>query len=279
MGDSEQAPSSTPRVPDDADELEVLEYLTRSPLRVNLLVWLASTAPVAERAVRAEYDVARTTITRTLDGFADRGFIDRAGGDCTVTAYGAAIASTLERTISDLGPHTELEPFLRRVPATAFDLDPGALADADVTVAEPGSPYAPVEAVTDLRARSSTVRELSSIVAQDSAEQVHDRAKRGDASFEIVLQDDVIEQIHADDGYRTQFEAAVEEPAVDVRVYEGTFPFLVVLLDDAVALGATNDEEMPAVLVVGAADRVREWAESLYQEFYEQATPYEEYVT
>jgi len=277
MGDSDRGIVSPPSAAADAREIDVLGYLTRSSLRVDLLLYLAAAAPVEERAVRAEYDVARTTVTRTLEGFAERGWIDRGGDGCTLTAYGAAVAATVRETVSALGPPTDLEPFLRRVPADAFDLDPAALADAEVTVAEPGSPYAPVEAVTELRARSSTVRELSSIVARDSAEQVHDRAVQGDATFEIVLQDDVVEQIHAAAEYRSQFEATVDQAGVDVRVYEGTFPFLVVLLDDAVALGATTDEELPAVLVVSESDAVREWAESVYAEFYAASTPYVEY--
>lgn len=240
-----------------------------------MLLTIDAEDPIDGHELRERFDVARTTITRTLDGFDDRGWIRRQGGTCSVTAFGASVAATVKDAVADLEPAVKLAPFLERVPAESFDLDPDALADASITVAEPGSPYAPVERVTELRQGSRTVRELSSIVARDSAEQVHDRAVTGDATFEIVLQEDVIDQIHGSAAYREQFERTVAQEGVEVRVYEGTFPFLVVLLDDVVALGVTNEEALPAALVVSEDSTVRAWAEERYEEYYSAARPYE----
>lgn len=277
MGDSDK--SVTAPTSGSADmEIDALGYLTRSNLRVDALLTIQSAGTIEERELREQYDAARTTVTRTLDGFEDRGWVTRNAGACTLTAYGDAVAATVADAVTDVDTATSLAPFLRRVPATAFDLDPTTLAGAEVTVAEPGSPYAPVEEVTTLRQQSSTVRELSSIVARDSAEQVHDRAVAGDASFEIVLQADVVDQIQASDTYREQFERTVEQAAVDVRVYAGEFPFLIVLLDDVVALGVSNEEEMPAALVVSDAAAARSWAERRYQTYYDDARPYTDHV-
>lgn len=278
MGDSEKSVTAPATTGDSDAEIDALGYLTRSNLRVDALLTIQSAATIDERELREQYDAARTTVTRTLNGFEQRGWVDRNGGRVTLTAYGDAVADTVADAVADLEVTTGVAPFLSRVTATSFDLDPRKLADADVTVAEPGSPYAPVEEVTALRRQSSTVRELSSIVARDSAEQVHDRAVAGDATFEIVLQADVVDQIHASDAYRDQFERTVDQPAVTVRVYEERFPFLIVLLDDCVALGVTNDEEMPAALVVSTASDVRSWAEDKYRTYFEAADPYTDHV-
>lgn len=276
MGDTDDGLRTQPLEHSDGTAVEILEYVTRSELRVAILLAIDAEGPIDEHTLRNRFDAARTTVTRTLDGFADRGWIDRNGGTCRPTAYGRGIADRVRTTVADLDDIAQLSAFLRRVPADAFDLDPTTLAEASVILADPGSPYAPVERVTELRRDATTIRELSSIVARDSAEQVHDRAVSGDATFEIVLQDDVVEQIHASEAYRRQFERTVSQAGVEVRVYDGVFPFLVVLLDeDTVALGVTNEENLPAALVVSDDDRVRSWAETVYREYYEAARPYD----
>ncbi|MFC7044870.1 helix-turn-helix transcriptional regulator [Halobacteriaceae archaeon GCM10025711] len=186
---------------------------------------------------------------------------------------GEEVADVLET----LDGVTDLAPFLERVPATHFDLDPRALADATVTHARPESPFAPVDRVVSLRRNSESIRELSSIVALDSAEQMEEQAMESgpDATNEVVLQADVIEAILDNPDYRDQFERTASAGTVDFYRYDDRVPFLLGLLDDVVVLGATDDDGNPNVLVESDAPAVREWAERVYREYKAAATRYE----
>ncbi|MFB6205967.1 MAG: helix-turn-helix transcriptional regulator [Haloglomus sp.] len=244
---------------------EWLRYLARSETRYEILEAVGDGRRSAtKQAVQSVVDASRSTVTRSLEQMAEFGWVTETAMEYRLTALGAHVRAAFAEVRDAFEAGERLAPLLQRVPADAFEgLDTARLADARVTEATPTEPLAPIDRVTALRAESETVRELSSVVASDSAEQVAERATAGDSSHEIVLTADLVSSLLDGSDYADAFEAARE--AVDFYVYDGAFPFLLALLDDRVAFGAVDENDRPAALVESTDEAVYEWAEETYR--------------
>lgn len=251
---------------------EAVEYLSRSPVRVELLSELRA-GPLTRGELRDRLDAARTTVGRNLDRMLEFGWVEETPDGYRLTALGAFLDAEFREALDAFAVGDDLAPLLERIPAEAFDLDPIHLADARVTVATDAQPLAPIDRVTTIRADSDSLRELSSVVAADSAEQVRERmaATAPDDVVEVVLEADTVETARSNPDYRGTFEATVEGDAIDVYRYDGSFPFLLALLDDRVAIGVTDERGAPAALVESDAPAVREWAERRYEAYRDDA--------
>jgi predicted transcriptional regulator len=247
---------------------EAVEYLSRSPVRVRLLAALRA-GPVTRAELRDRLDVARTTVGRNVDRMAGLGWIEETPEGPRLTALGAFVVAEFRDLLDAFAVGDDLAPLLERIPADEFDLDPARLADARVTVATDAQPLAPIDRVTTIRADSDSLRELSSVVVADSAEQVRERvASAGpDATVEVVLEAATVETARSNPDYRETFEAAVEADPIDVYRYDGSFPFLLALFDDRIALGVTDERGTPVALVESDEPAVRTWAERRYEAY------------
>lgn len=253
--------------------MDGLAYLARSETRPAVLAELDAADGLERRGLRERVDASRSTVTRALDRMVEFGWVREDDGRVyRLTALGAFVADAYERVREDLETAAGLSAFLSRVPDEAFDLDPRLLAGARVTEATAAEPLAPIDRVTTIRAESTTVRELSTVVARESVEQVRERADEGEAAHEIVLSAEVVESLTNGSDYAEAFEAT-DAAGVDYHVHDGDIPFLLALLDDRVALGVVDDEDRPVVLVESTDDRVYEWAEATFEAYRDAADP------
>lgn len=250
--------------------MEGIRYLARSETRYTILRALGDGAK-SRHDVRETVSASRSTVTRSLDRMVEFGWVEEVEREYRLTALGEHVTGAYGDLREAFETADRLRPLLERVPADAFDLDTSKLADARVTVATPAEPLAPIDRVTDIRAASETVRELSSVVASDSAEQVAARADAGDVDHEIVLTADLVAALTDGSDYGSAFEAALD--AVDFYVYDGEFPFLLTLLDDRVAFGVVSEDDTPEALVESTDDEVYAWAEATYREYRAAADP------
>lgn len=253
---------------------EWIQYLARSDTRVSLLEALAD-GPRTRRELVDRLDVARTTLSRNLDRMAEFGWVEAGanGQTCRLTALGAHVHRAVDDLLADVGTGDDLEPFLSRVPADAFDLDPRLLGDADLVEATSERPLAPVERAMELRAGSTTLREFATVVMRESAAQVHERVREADpsATIEVVLDADVAATMREDPEYRDSLETMAGAEAIDYYVH-GELPYLLALLDDRVLLGVVDERGTPLALVESGDDRVYDWAEDTFEAYREAAS-------
>lgn len=250
-------------------------YLLRSEARVDVLERASDGGPCERAALIDDGARSRRTIKRALDGLEGRGLIAVDAGSVALTALGRCVLEGYRSMVDAVEVSVDLGPVLRRIPADAFDLPASDLAGAEVVTASEGSPYAPIDRVLALRRDATELRELSSIVLKESAEQLADRAREGgDLDVHVVLERAAVEAATANPDYREAFEAIQGAPSVAVSVYDGSFPYLLVIADDAVAIGVEEDER-PVAVAVSRSATVREWAEVQFRAFDDEASPIE----
>lgn len=260
----------------EATVLEAVEFMVRSETRVNILRVLRGADPVSRRELRDLLSVSRTTVTRNLDDLGAWGWVRETPTGYQLTKLGQLVLDAYEGMADILAIDPEVATFLWWIPAAEFELGADALRDATVTRSRPGRPYEPIERLVELRDGSRSIRELASAVASRSGRQLAERAQTADADnpMELVFEAPVVESILDRPDSAAEFEALVTAGGADVFVYEGRFPFTVVLLDRRVAFGATDAEGAPKALLESGDESAYEWGLTTYQSFRRRSIPY-----
>ena len=253
------------------DAIEDVEFLVRSPTRVQLLVELAD-EPRSKRELRAQLGVDRTTVQRNLDALGDRGWIRRNG-----TSY--ALDPCAELLVEEFGAFVEavqladrLQPVLRLIDPELLDLDVRAFADADVTTAKPGDPWAMVNAHVRRLAAMDEATILIPLTGLNAKRTLHDRVVDHGARVELIISPSVLETFQTDPDYVPYYEAMRESGRAEYRVYEDEIPCYLGIIDEVVQLGVDEDGE-PRALLESRNDAVVAWAERTLSGFREEAEP------
>ncbi|MEF8871505.1 MAG: HTH domain-containing protein [Haloarculaceae archaeon] len=256
---------------DDRDA--VLGFLIRSETRRAVLRLLAAEGPCRQSTLADALGVSDRTVKRTLDDIEAREWVVPTESGYALTALGSHVIDTYETATESLSAAATLEPLLTHLRGDICDIPVDAFADAEVVEATKSSPNAPIERALSFRQSADSLRELSSIVAKESADQLHQRVADGKiADVELVLERDVLDTIEANPEYSKSFDEIADSAEVSVYIHSGPFPFLVALTERRVAIGATNDDGFPAALVVSSSPDARSWAESVYEAFRSDAT-------
>ena len=111
--------------------LDDVEFLSRSQSRVAVLDALNEKPPTRDELKKAT-EASRTTLSRTLADFEDRGWIERPDRGYALTPVGSFIASEVTRLLENIETAKQLDGTLGWLTTDEFDFDLRRLRDADV---------------------------------------------------------------------------------------------------------------------------------------------------
>ena len=252
--------------------IEDVEFLVRSQARVGILTELAD-GPRSKRELRERIGVDRTTIQRNLDALDKRGWIHREG-------EGYALDPCAELVVEEFGTFVEsvdladrLQPALQLVDPALLDVDVRCFADATITTAKPGDPWAMVNAHVRRLAELTDAVLMIPLTGLNAKRTLHDRVVDHGARVELIVSPSVLETFRTDPDYIGYYEALKENERMTYRIYEDEMPFYLGLIDDElVQLGVDEDGE-PRALVESRNEEVRAWAERRLDAFRAEAEP------
>jgi predicted transcriptional regulator len=256
----------------NSEMIDEIGFLTASETRASVLSVLVESGPQTKAQLREQFGVSRTTLMRNLDKLEDRGWIcEDTSNVYRLTQSGELVANALMECAETVETAYELQSFLRWTDPSEFDLDPELLADAEITVAEPPNPYAPLDEHVRTLREAESFRGCLSVIGRDALETVHDRIEEIEEPWELVITEDVLEMLQSDPSYNGGFEALRAQGGIEIYVHEEEIPFFVGLFDDVVQIGVENDQGVPQALVSVDNKRVRDWAQEYYSRFRDQA--------
>lgn len=253
------------------DTLEAVSYLANSANRVRVLDALTDD-PRPRREIESETGVSRSTVSRTLDECASRGWVESEGSRYWITPFGEAIASAFRSHRATTAGILHLGEAVNWLPAPLHSVDFRHLGDASVVTPTPSDPAAPFDHGVEYIYASRSFRVLSSTALPRYVEAVRDEVVAGDLEFEAVTAARFYEQ-DLDDPDRIATWRAIADRS---WVYDGRVPVDLHIADDTVLLWlgdvVDGDLEVHGLLETDNPT-VLDWARSLYGEYRDEAEP------
>ena len=244
-------------------------FLADSPDRLALLIRLREGA-AGPAKLTDDLDCSRRSIQRNLAAFAERGWVEHDDGGYRLTTTGDLVATIHTEYLDRLKRLDRFAPLLRHLDA---DHAPplSMLGDADLVVASPENPQAPVKAYVDRlkRFEGNTVRMCSPALSRLFHEAHASLAMRG-VHTDLVLSEATAEKAH--ELNPLEFETVVRVGVLDLYVYPDPIPFGVTLGEDRLLLTAYNGEgHLEACLDSDDADLLS-WASDVFERYREDST-------
>lgn len=249
--------------------IEDVQFLARSEHRVAMLDALAEGAMRREDLQDAS-GASGPTVGRILGDFEERGWVERDGHEYGLTRPGAFVAERFLALLAELDAERRLRDVWRWLPGEldGFSLD--LVADATVTVVEPGDPYGPANRCSDLYGETSAVRGFdAAVTAPHHFERLYERIVGG-MRAEFVFPPSVSEKIA--ETYPGMAVDVVQSGNLDLWLLDGLPLYRVTVFDDRVGIGGYDpDTGVLHVYVDTAAPEAREWATATFEAYREEA--------
>ncbi len=244
----------------DADSLEEIAFLSRSPVRVELLHRIERKQAPTCRDLRDDIDASRTTIQRNLKALVDKGWIEKSDNVYICTFTGNLLCSAITELADSIETLHRLEPILEHVSRSDLDLNIQQLHNAKITVATPSNPYAPVNRHVEALQTAHDFRLSTAVVGRDAFEQVWEQTVQNGCDGELVLTNDAFEIVRSDSSYADLYRELLDVDNVELSVYDGDLPYYLGIVDDIVQVGVEDETGVPKALLESDSPAVREWA-------------------
>jgi len=252
--------------------IDDIEFLARSPNRVQILETLAETGHAEKDELQATIDGSRTTLTRNLYALEDRGWIQTANPTCTVTPAGQELVEDFLDVVKSMEVGMRFEEFFKWLSADEFDLDIQALADAELFTPEQEDPYAMINRHVEKLEETEHSRVLLPLTGLHAHETGHEQILTNGAEVELVVTPDVADTHQSAPKYDELTTEMVATNRFDLYVYEGTIPYGLALLDETVQILVDEDGE-PRAMLESDGEQVQQWAEHTYETYKNEALP------
>lgn len=245
------------------DHIESVEYLARSPSRLQVLD-LIHDGSQSRSELDEQVDVSRVTLGRVLSNFENRGWIRRMNGEYETTPEGEYIASELSKLLRNIGTLDHLDGAMDWLPIERFDFDLTCLRDAEVATADWSDHTAQIQRVADVIDGASRIAATASGVSRDVADSIWEATTTGNATVELIIDGTALSIIQTDPELARKHREMIANGDTEILHYDGAdTPLLMVsVCDDTVILCGHDDDGPPPGTLESTHETVRNWAES-----------------
>ncbi|WP_435361724.1 helix-turn-helix transcriptional regulator [Haloarchaeobius sp. DFWS5] len=245
---------------------EEVTFVARSENRVAVLSTMDD-RPITRTDLEERANVSRVTLGRILADFEDRGWVEETGGGYNRTPTGEMVAGALDELFETIAVARKLDSVVQWLPTEEMPFDLQRLGSADVTLPGPADPAAPTRRAGQRLRDTVHVRLLMSVIVAEVVEACWDATVNGNQQFEGVFTPEVAETMVTDPTMSAQVAEMVQTDQVTIYLTEEPFPFIQGLLDDIVAFGVTDEENLPRAYFETQDETVRAWVESTYTHY------------
>ena len=250
--------------------LDEIEYLSRSENRVQVLKLLTRDA-LTRRELQDEIGASQATLSRILQDFESRQWIQKRDVVYETTALGAWVADclgALQQALSVSDELQELEPWL---PTGIDGFDVSWLVDAEVITPTQIEPNAPMDRIGHSLRTGQHVRILSYTYNKNCLDANVTAIREGGQRYEAVYSDDAIQSLHGNSEWRDQFETILDADTTAISVYNGEIPCSVTIVDEVVQLVLRDEHGIIRAMVESKSRPLRKWANSLFEQYLDDA--------
>ncbi|AFK19521.1 hypothetical protein HFX_1818 [Haloferax mediterranei ATCC 33500] len=220
-------------------------------------------------------DCARETAQRTLAGFCDRGWVEKADGLYRLTPGGEMVYDRYQELRTTVERAERMREFLTNAGSASDDIPSSVLDQMNITTAVSNDPHAPLnryltvlgdEPVDQFRG----VAPIVSRVFNESAEAVLGEHTQ----MELIVDQSVLERSRT--AYPEAFERARDLDQFELRITDEDLEFGLLLVDGHGVVAAYDEHNNMVALVDGDEPEVISWVEELYESIHFASTPIDE---
>lgn len=261
---------------DDAFERSVddVEFLVRSDHRVGVLRALAD-GPRDRATLCEETDASSPTMGRVLGDFEERGWVVRDGSRYELTRLGTFVVEEFVAFCESFATERKLRDVWSWLPRemAAFDVD--LLDDAVVSYPGPGYPYEPVERITQLIDETGQMAGFGTTVFKTGNLEAMHRNLLAGMELEYIYSPPILDTVVAWNPEKAS--EALSVPNATILLHED-LPDRdrcgIGIFDDRIGICCHDAETgMLRAVIDTEAPEAREWAESVYRPYREEARP------
>lgn len=265
---------------------EDIGYLARSTYREQILRKISDRPTKRKEIGEGENAPSGSTIRRSLSELKQREWIayDETNRIQT-TETGSEVLESFECLIKATEQIIEKEPFLRRLGSRSTELPFTALSNADLVVATPENPHAPLSAAMDktgLKAAVSgetTVDQIRTVCPVFSPAMFDVFGQFVDFGTKIeVVYDAETRQAMCEKKHLHYLAGSIAAPNVDIRFLSESLTFGVGLYDGTGMAVAYNNREGHEAGITTQDVEVNDWIERVFDEYWEQGEAPSEYA-
>lgn len=232
-------------------------------------------SPHHRQELQDELDLSKTTCHRIVRTFDEHGLLRRTDSGYELTQLGEIVHEQVESFDTTVRTAYALEPLVEVVDEAAIPFDVSRFLEASVTTPEPGDPYPFVDRTMELFRTSETIRVLdcNPLVPPMYVEKMLDIALDTGMRGEFIVTPDIAVGNMEQFPDRQRQVAASDETTGRYFVHED-IPFGLALYDNHLDIRVYDEETGTPTLYVDTDDQSAiEWAESVYEQFRDEADP------
>jgi hypothetical protein len=227
-----------------------------------------------------------STIRRSLRTFEERGWLTRTPDNLLeATETGRRVAETFQWLVDTTEQILGADAFLRRLGARSADLPFTALDDAELVVATPENPHAPLSAaidhtgLRDAMAGDETIDHIKTVcpVFSPAMFDVFGQVVDLGTNIEIVFDAEVRKELSRKRNLH-YLAGSVAAPNLDVRFLSETLTYGVGIYDDTGMAVAYTDREGHEAGIATQSDTLLEWIDDQFTTHWERGEGPSEYV-
>ena len=253
------------------DPREQVLYLARANSRVQVVEQLVESGTATQQELRTHLDASRTTVSRALQSLSERNWVERRDTGYRLTTLGRVVANEFTGMLNRIGAAEDIAEFLKWFPADVDAPDFLAASDIEVTTPTDADPYAPARKQTEILQTADRLRVLLPAIDRDSTETITEQVTGRGLAVETVLSPSVESTAESAD-FAPLMREKIETGRSLVLVAQESPPFYLGLADDGrVQVGLADDEGVPRALLETDDDRIRAWADGVYEDYREPA--------
>jgi predicted transcriptional regulator len=245
---------------------EVLRFLTRSDTRVTLLRTLITEASFTRSELQNETGIPRSTVSRILNEFRDRGLVSRAGQRYEVTPFGGFLAERLHSVFDSIEAVQGLQTLLTQLSDTNPDVTFLHHSRCEILTPTASDPGAPTRRFADLLHAASHVRLLVP-KAIPVLFDVDSPVSEGTETLEVVVPHTALPVKRDESPFSRELRDVVASGDVTVFAYDGDVPYLAGLIDDIAVVGLTDDAGTVQGYIETSDETVRFWTEATVETY------------
>lgn len=251
---------------------EDIAYLANSANRVFILEHLVD-GPHSRHVLAEMADVSRVTLGRILDELESRDWIEQEGQICEITSLGEWVIEEYIAYNEVVNAQQNLQKVIQWFPDEEYGFHLSCLANAEITHVSRADASAPLSQHIKQLEAGGAFWSFSCAITRLFLESCWRHVMDETISFDWVFTPEVLEVLKSDETMSMFSREMLEAGRVEFRLYQGDIPYIVLGSDTEVNLRLADEDGSPTALIESEDDTVREWAESTFEDYWEEATP------